>query len=95
LTAGGLTHPTFFEHHHCRRFFYFEGVRPWMRPSSKRDWRRRLDATNVVHPAVSVITSISRDHYQCAGEHDRRNRAGKGGYYQARRSGGGFPQADP
>jgi dihydrofolate synthase/folylpolyglutamate synthase len=48
----------------------------------------RLDATNIVTPKVSVITSLSYDHLAVLGRHARKDRGGEGGHHQARRAGG-------
>ena len=49
----------------------------------------RLDATNVVRPEVSVITSISRDHTELLGETLPEIAGGKGRDNQGGGAGGG------
>ena len=44
----------------------------------------RLDATNVVHPDVCVITTIARDHERFPRRPDRLHRAGKRRHHQTR-----------
>ena len=58
--------PTFFEFVTAMAFYYFAG--------KNIDWAvvetgmgGRLDATNVIHPDVTVITNISRDHCEFLG----------------------------
>jgi hypothetical protein len=46
----------------------------------------RLDATNIVTPIATAITSIDFDHQAAAQAHARIHRPRKGGHRQARRS---------
>ena len=64
--AGEHGYITTFEALTAMALLYFasRGSRPW----SSRSGGGRLDATNVVTPEVSVITSISRDHTELLGE---------------------------
>lgn len=59
--------PTFFEFATAMAFLYFfqEGAAPIILETGMGG---RLDATNIVHPLVSVITNISRDHQEFLGE---------------------------
>ena len=59
--------PTFFEFATAMAFLYFfqEGADPIILETGMGG---RLDATNVVHPKVAVITNISRDHQEHLGE---------------------------
>jgi len=59
--------PTFFEFATAMAFLYFfqEGAKPIILETGMGG---RLDATNIVHPLVSVITNISLDHQEHLGE---------------------------
>ncbi|MEJ2670704.1 MAG: bifunctional folylpolyglutamate synthase/dihydrofolate synthase [Deltaproteobacteria bacterium] len=59
--------PTFFEFATAMAFLYFlqEGAGPIILETGMGG---RLDATNIVHPLVAVITNISRDHQEHLGE---------------------------
>jgi len=59
--------PTFFEFAAAMAFLYFlqEGADPIILETGMGG---RLDATNIVHPLVAVITNISRDHQEFLGE---------------------------
>jgi len=59
--------PTFFEFATAMAFLYFfqEGAAPIILETGMGG---RLDATNIVHPLVSVITNISLDHQEHLGE---------------------------
>lgn len=59
--------PTFFEFATAMAFLYFlqEGADPIILETGMGG---RLDATNIVHPLVAVITNISRDHQEHLGE---------------------------
>ena len=48
----------------------------------------RLDATNVLQPAATAITSIALDHERYLGIDHRRNRLREGRHHQVRRAGG-------
>jgi dihydrofolate synthase/folylpolyglutamate synthase len=58
--------PTFFEFAAAMAFLYFhqEGADPVILEAGMGG---RLDATNIVHPKVTVITNISRDHQEHLG----------------------------
>jgi dihydrofolate synthase/folylpolyglutamate synthase len=58
--------PTFFEFATAMAFLYFfqEGADPIILETGMGG---RLDATNIVHPMVAVITNISRDHQEHLG----------------------------
>ncbi len=59
--------PTFFEFATAMAFLYFlqEGADPIILETGMGG---RLDATNIVHPRVAVITNISRDHQEHLGQ---------------------------
>jgi dihydrofolate synthase/folylpolyglutamate synthase len=59
--------PTFFEFAAAMAFLYFlqEGADPIILETGMGG---RLDATNIVHPLVSVITNISKDHQDYLGD---------------------------
>lgn len=67
MQADGLTHPTFFELITAVCFLYFDESAVDI-AVIETGLGGRLDATNVIHPALSVITSIGLDHIKVLGD---------------------------
>lgn len=94
MTAGGLTHPTFFELITAACFLYFAEAAVDA-AVVETGLGGRLDATNVVHPAVSVITAISRDHVRILGDTVAEIAREKAGIIKPAVPAVAYPQADP
>lgn len=62
-----LNPPTYFEHICCLAFIYFEQQQVDI-ALLEVGMGGRFDATNIVHPLVSVITTISAEHQKFLGE---------------------------
>jgi dihydrofolate synthase/folylpolyglutamate synthase len=62
-----LNPPTYFEHLCCLAFLYFERQQVDM-ALLEVGMGGRFDATNIVHPIASVITTISAEHQKFLGE---------------------------
>jgi dihydrofolate synthase/folylpolyglutamate synthase len=62
-----LNPPTYFEHICCLAFIYFE-IQQVDIALLEVGMGGRFDATNIVHPLVSVITTISAEHQKFLGE---------------------------
>lgn len=62
-----LNPPTYFEHLCCLAFLYFERQKVDM-ALLEVGMGGRFDATNIVHPIASVITTISAEHQKFLGE---------------------------
>ena len=92
MLMDGMNHPTEFEIVTAIGFVYF--IKQQVDYAAGRGWPGgRLDATNVLDPLVSVITSISYDHMAILGNTLDRIAYEKAGIIKPGRPAVSYPQA--